>query len=253
MAKRPSMLVVVQEAVRLAILEQALEPGAKLPEDAVGEQFGVSRTIARRALERLAAEELVEIQPNRSASVIRPTLAEAHDLFEVRIDLEDVVVRRLCGRLKGASRKRLEAAVAVEDAAYHARSPEYIRLSAQFHILLAEMTGSPLLSRTLRQIIWRSAVVLRLYGRPNWDDRPHEHHDLIALIADGPLAKAQLAMREHLQSVLTRALEGAKLPSDPTLREVLSHYAAAVKRAPATRARAKERSRPAEELHDLAD
>jgi regulatory GntR family protein len=60
MAKRPSMLVVVQEALRRAILEQALEPGAKLPEDAVGEQFGVSRTIARRALERLAAEELGE-------------------------------------------------------------------------------------------------------------------------------------------------------------------------------------------------
>jgi DNA-binding GntR family transcriptional regulator len=247
------MLVVVQEALRLAILEQALEPGAKLPEDAVGEQFGVSRTIARRALERLAAEELVEIQPNRSASVIRPTLAEAHDLFEVRIDLEDVVVQRLCERLKGASKKRLEAAVAAEDAAYHARSPEYIRLSAQFHILLAEMTGSPLLSRTLRQIIWRSAVVLRLYGRPNWDDRAHEHRDLIALIADGPLAKAQLAMREHLQSVLTRALDGAKLPTDPTLGEVLSHYAAAVKSVPATRGRGKERSRPAEELHDLTD
>jgi DNA-binding GntR family transcriptional regulator len=253
MTKRTSMLAVVQEALRLAILEQALEPGAKLPEDAVGEQFGVSRTIARRALERLAAEELVEIQPNRSASVIRPTLAEAHDLFGVRIDLEDVVVRRLCGRLSAASKKRLKAAVAAEDAAYRARSPEYIRLSAQFHILLAEMTGSPLLSRTLRQIIWRSAVVLRLYGRPNWDDRGHEHHDLIALIADGPLANAQVAMREHLQSVLTRALDGAKLPSDPTLKDVLSHYVAAAKGAATTRGRAKGRSHPTDALHDLAD
>jgi DNA-binding GntR family transcriptional regulator len=253
MAKRPSMLVAVQEALRRAILEQALEPGAKLPEDAVGEQFGVSRTIARRALERLAAEELVEIQPNRSASVIRPTLAEAHDLFEVRIDLEDVVVQRLCGRLKTASKKRLEAAVAAEDKAYHARSAEYVRLSAQFHILLAEMTESPLLSRTLKHVIWRSAVVLRLYGRPNWDDRGHEHHDLIALIADGPLSQARFAMREHLQSVLTRALDGAKLPSDPTLRDVLSHYAAVVKTPPSKRSRSKERSRPAREVHNLTD
>lgn len=253
MAKQPSMLAALQEALRRAILEQALEPGAKLPEDAVGEQFGVSRTIARRALERLAGEELVEIRPNRGASVIRPTLAEAHDLFEVRMDLEDVVVQRLCGRLKAASKKRLEAAVAAEDKAYHARSAEYVRLSAQFHILLAEMTGSPLLSRTLRQIIWRSAVVLRLYGRPNWDDRGQEHHDLITLIADGPLPNAQLAMREHLRSVLTRALDGAKLPSDPTLRDVLSHYAAVVKRAPAKRSRARERSRPARELHNLTD
>jgi DNA-binding GntR family transcriptional regulator len=175
-------------------------------------------------------------------------LAEAYDLFEVRMDFEDVVVQRLCGRLEAASKKRLESAVAAEDTAYHARSLEYIRLSAQFHILLAEMTGSPLLSRTLRQLIWRSAVVLRLYGRPNWDDRGHEHHDLIALIADGPLSKARLAMREHLQLVLTRALDGAKLPSDPTLKDVLAHYAAVTKAAPATRARAKERSRPTREL-----
>jgi hypothetical protein len=90
--------------------------------------------------------------------------------------------------------------------------------------------------------------VLRLYGRPNWDDRGHEHHDLIALIADGPLSKARLAMREHLQLVLTRALDGAKLPSDPTLKDVLAHYAAVTKAAPATRARAKERSRPTREL-----
>jgi hypothetical protein len=115
------------------------------------------------------------------------------------------------------------------------------------------MTESPLLSRTLKHVIWRSAVVLRLYGRPNWDDRGHEHHDLIALIADGPVSQARLAMREHLQSVLTRALDGAKLPSDPTLRDVLSHYAAVVKTAAPKSPRAKERSRPAREMRDLTD
>jgi DNA-binding GntR family transcriptional regulator len=38
-------------------------------------------------------------------------LAEAYDLFEVRMDFEDVVVQRLCGRLEAASKKRLESAV----------------------------------------------------------------------------------------------------------------------------------------------
>jgi DNA-binding GntR family transcriptional regulator len=38
----------VYQLIRRAILEQALNPGTRLPEDRVGEQFGVSRTIVRR-------------------------------------------------------------------------------------------------------------------------------------------------------------------------------------------------------------
>lgn len=230
MAEREPRVVTVHEALRLAILEQALEPGAKLPEDTIGDEFGVSRTIARRALERLAAEELVEIQPNRGASVIRPTLEQARDLFDVRIDLEDVVVSRLSGQLTSAQVKELNAAISAEDAALDAKRPEYIRLSAQFHILLAEMTRSPLLARYLRQLVWRSAVVLRLYGRPDWDNRKHEHHDLVGLLAAGHTEQARTAMREHLRHVLLRALDGAKLPADPGLNEILRHYAQATRR-----------------------
>ena len=41
-----------------AILEQRLAPGTKLSEEALGEIFGVSRTIIRRALSRLAHEQV---------------------------------------------------------------------------------------------------------------------------------------------------------------------------------------------------
>jgi DNA-binding GntR family transcriptional regulator len=58
---------VICRALRRAIIEQALEPGAKLPEDSLGERFGVSRTIARHALGQLAAEGLVELRRNRIA------------------------------------------------------------------------------------------------------------------------------------------------------------------------------------------
>jgi DNA-binding GntR family transcriptional regulator len=39
----------IYRALRHAIMEKALEPGSKLPEDAIGEQFGASRTIVRNA------------------------------------------------------------------------------------------------------------------------------------------------------------------------------------------------------------
>ena len=76
-------------ALRSAILERALLPGMKLPEDSLGERFGASRTIVRQALERLSAEGLVELRHNKGAAVASPSLEEAQDLFELRAQVED--------------------------------------------------------------------------------------------------------------------------------------------------------------------
>ncbi len=224
--KRVPRVTAVHEALRRAILEQALEPGVKLPEDAIGEQFGVSRTIARRALELLAAEELVQIRPNRGATVVRPTLEEARDIFRVRIDLEDVIVRRLCGQLTAKQLQTLRACVELEEAAHRQRRPDYIRLSAEFHVTLAEMTGSPLLLRYMRQLTWRSALVLSLHGRPDWEScNVSEHAALIAALGSPDVEAACRLMREHLEAVLTRALDGQKIAEDHGLRDVLRRYA----------------------------
>jgi DNA-binding GntR family transcriptional regulator len=222
-----SRVEIVHQALRRAIVEQALEPGAKLPEDAIGERFGVSRTIVRRALERLAAEELVEMQPNRGASVVAPTLEEARDLFEIRMELEDVVVRRLCGRLTPAQIERLNAAVTREEEAHLQRRQDYIRLSGEFHAVLAEMTESPMLRRYLRQLVWRSALVLRLHGRPDWEDcNVHEHHELIAALIAGDVDRCRSLMAAHLRAVLTRGLKGGGARSEPSLWDILAVYAA---------------------------
>ena len=59
----------VHDLLRRAIIEQALKPGMRLPEDTVGEQFGVSRTIVRHALVRLENQGLVITRRNRGAFV----------------------------------------------------------------------------------------------------------------------------------------------------------------------------------------
>jgi DNA-binding GntR family transcriptional regulator len=81
---RPTRTDQVHAALRLAIIEQQLAPGARLPEDTIGESFGTSRTIAREALGRLAVEGLVDLIPNRGAFVAKPTLDEGRDIFAVR-------------------------------------------------------------------------------------------------------------------------------------------------------------------------
>ncbi len=232
MKQRGGRVDAIYAGLRLAILEQVLQPGTKLPEDAIGEQFGASRTVVRRALELLASEELVDIRPNRGASVAKPSLEEARDLFSVRQDVEQLVIRRLCGNLTPAQVKRLNAQIDAEETAHRDGRPEYIRHAAEFHLVLAEMTGSPLLARYMRQLVGRSALILGLYGRPRWSDcSVQEHRDLVACLAQGDMARLSTLMHDHLEAVLTRAIETAGSDRDRGLRDLLAPYAEATKTA----------------------
>ena len=216
----------IHRALRQAIIEQALEPGAKLAEDTIGETFGVGRTVARRALELLATEELVEFRPNRGAAVAKPSLAEGRDLFAVRIDLERVVVRRLTGRLEASQLEALTRMVEHEHHALHNGRPEYIRLAAEFHVVLGEMTRSATLSRFLTQLVWRSSLVMRLYGKPRWEAcNLQEHLALIEALAGSDPDRSEHLMQAHLESVLTRALDGEKSAGSPEISEILARYA----------------------------
>src|SRR5262245_15486706 len=75
-AKNGDRSTAIYRALRHAIIEQALEPGAKLPEDAIGERFGASRTIVRHVLGQLSAEGLVELRRNHGATVATPSWDE---------------------------------------------------------------------------------------------------------------------------------------------------------------------------------
>src|SRR5882757_10697894 len=81
MSKKSTRVDVACKALRQAIIEQALPPGTKLPEDELGARFGMSRTLVRAALALLQSEGLVDAHPRRTATTARPTLDEAKDVF----------------------------------------------------------------------------------------------------------------------------------------------------------------------------
>lgn len=213
-------------ALRRAIIEQALEPGAKLPEDALGERFGVSRTIARHALGQLAAEGLVELRRNRIAVVATPSWQEARDTFDIRIELERLVVRQLAGRLNREQIAALRSHVDAEEAARGGPDAVSIRLATEFHILLAQMTQSPILIRYVSEIAYRCCLTLSLFSRPHSSDCAiSEHRLLIDALAEGDAGKVMGLMHHHLDSVAGRALVAEAKPRGRDIMEILAPYA----------------------------
>ncbi|MBB3945119.1 DNA-binding GntR family transcriptional regulator [Rhizobium skierniewicense] len=193
-------------SLRRAILEQALKPGTKLPEDSIGDTFGVSRTSARNALLRLASDGLVEIKPNRGAAVAMPALEEAQEVFALRRCLEREVISRLCMRMPRDGIDALVSHVREEERALQASSPRSIRLAGEFHILLAELTGSKLLIDFISQVVSRSSLILARFGRPHSAECGiDEHIQLIEALKNQDPEAAVSIMDHHLHAVEDRA------------------------------------------------
>ncbi|MBS0561996.1 MAG: GntR family transcriptional regulator [Proteobacteria bacterium] len=196
----------VYRGLRQAIIEQALAPGAKLPEDAVAARFGVSRTVVRAALERLSAEGLVDRPVNRSARVASIGVEEAADLVALRQQIETLVMQRLAGRLAPADLGDLRAHVRREEQASSLNQPEAVRLSGDFHVRLAEATGSPLLTRYVSDLVSRASLILAGHALPHSSScAVHDHDRLLDLLEAGDTAAAQDFMRAHLDRIAGHA------------------------------------------------
>jgi DNA-binding GntR family transcriptional regulator len=211
----------VYRALKRAILEQALTPGTKLPEDSIGERLGVSRTLVREALLRLSGEGLVELRPNRGACVAHPSLEDGRDIFAVRGALERLVVQGLAGKLTAEQRRRIEAHVAAEETANGHDAAASIRLAGEFHTLLADMSGNALLARYVNDVVSRCSLILALYGRRHSAEcGASEHRAVLAALVKGDADGAATLMATHLDAITTRAL----LANDDP-RDVLASYA----------------------------
>lgn len=213
-------------ALRRAILEQALKPGTKLPEDALGECFGVSRTIARHALGQLAAEGLIDLERNRGATVAQPSWEDARDLFDIRVGVEATATARLAGRLTPEQVRILRNHVEKESTARDKSPAVAIRLATEFHILLAEMTESPVLIKYVRELCLRCGLTLALHGRPHSSECAiNEHSSIIDALQEGDSDTALKLMSDHLALVADRALIQPYLHNSANLMDVLAPYA----------------------------
>lgn len=185
-----------------AILENRLPPGTKLTEDGLGEIFGVSRTVVRKALLRLGHENMVRIRPNRGAVVASPSIEEARAVFETRRVLENAVVRRFAGNATAEQLDSLRELVALENDA-HERGDRsgWIRLSGNFHVHLAEMNGNPVMVDFLRELVSRTSLIVAMYEAPGRSAcASDEHLDLVDAIAGGDGNRAGRLMTAHLNN-----------------------------------------------------
>jgi DNA-binding GntR family transcriptional regulator len=214
--------------LRQAIVEQALVPGAKLPEDVLATHFAVSRTLIRAALARLANEGLIDTGNKRTATVARPSREEAKAVFEVRRCLEVEVTRLLIKNWQPSYATILEEHVLKEEDADGAGNPKLsLRVASDFHFLLAQLAGNPLLERYVSEVVSRCSLILAVHGNEQSQECGiREHHELIAALSTHDEVRALHLMEHHLQSLEERALAQRPDTSRSDITEILGRYSA---------------------------
>ncbi len=193
----------IVDRIVAAVMEQRLPPGTKLSEATLCETFGVSRMRVRRALLLLANQDIVELLSNRGAFIASPTRQEARDVFEARKAIEPDVVRLAVERADAADIAGLEGHLRLEAEAHGERNRRNaIRLSGEFHVLLASTTGNAVLARMTRALVTRTSLIIGLFGASGVSDCPEaEHAEILDAIKRKDAETAIALARDHLSHI----------------------------------------------------
>lgn len=195
----------IVERIFEAVIDQQLPPGTKLSESALCEAFGVGRMRIRRSLLLLASREVVELHANRGAYVASPSATQAREVFEARLALEPTIARLAVERATPDGIAALVAHLEMEHAAHrtHQRR-DAIRLSGQFHTLMAQLAGNAVMLRMTKELVTRSSLIIGMYGAPGVTNcRDDDHAAIVDAFRSGDGARAETTMRAHLAHIET--------------------------------------------------
>jgi DNA-binding GntR family transcriptional regulator len=214
----------VYDAIHGAIVEHRLAPGTRLREAELAAGFEVSRTVVRQALQRLAADQVVELQHNRGAVVPQPSREQAAHVFDARRVVECEVARRLAGRLDDGKRAALQAIID-DEAAADARGDRAaaIRLSGEFHRALARLSGNPAFLRFLDDLLPTTSLLIALYQPGTQRACAAHHHGGLLAALGGSGAGAAGEMRRHLVEI-ERSLSARETAPASSLRDLFAPY-----------------------------
>jgi DNA-binding GntR family transcriptional regulator len=204
-------------AIQAQVLSGAMPVGTRLRQEALAEQFGVSRTPVREALRQLQATGLVQLVPNRGAVVRGPSAREIREAYEVRAELEGLAAELAAERISDRDLVRLREAQALfrESVstliARRARRPApwkdesvWVRANDLFHQAILDAAANGRLSDTIadlhrsfpRDLTW--AALSR--SSPLLEENVEQHERILEAIEQRDPVEARRRMIDHVRS-----------------------------------------------------
>jgi DNA-binding GntR family transcriptional regulator len=198
LAERGSTSRMIANALRTAIVDGTLSPGAPLRQDAIARHFSVSAIPVREALRQLESEGWAKVEMNKGATVAPLSADEAREIYEIRAALESLAIGLAIPAHTPASLRHAEALCKAASA--ETDLSLYVARNEAFHLSLYEPAARPQLFEMIRMLHGRGERYLRLkFGLPSYKgDSDREHAALLKAVRRRDVATAQSLVTEHL-------------------------------------------------------
>lgn len=211
---RATLTEQLEQAMRADILDGVLEPGERLRAIDLTARYGVSATPLREALQRLAVENLVELDPRYGATVAPISVSDLRDIYDQLQLIGCLALERSVAR--GDDSWAEDVTARFSALAIATRQQEQIsdgddetrrRLAAQageahwdFHNALYSACDSQWLMRFVQMLHAHSERYRRLAQHTAGERRDtlHEHEEIMRAALRRDAATAVTSLREHL-------------------------------------------------------
>lgn len=203
----------VQTMVERDIVLGRFKPGDRLDEEELAKVYETSRTPIREALRSLASVGMVSIRPRRGAVVVRPTVSEIVEAFEIVAELEALAARLACERADDARIRDIGRLHQLcKTAALTGTADEYLDANNRFHEAIWKASGNTFLVEQIRLVERRLAPYRHaITFEPGRQQRGLEEHEDIALaLSKRDPATAAISMRKHVMILADDALNLAR-------------------------------------------
>lgn len=205
------------ERIYLELRERAMRydfrPGARINEQALGREFGISRPPLREALNRLVAEGFLDFVMNKGFFRKAVSVEELFNLYQVRIALERRAVLLAVQNASDAEIDSLRAYwSAVMASAASMSIGDLLLADEEFHRRLAALAHNRELCQFLEQVTRRIHVARHIdLEQSDWNAGAfNAHAQLVELLQARQLDAALKALSEHIDLSLKRAVQITK-------------------------------------------
>jgi DNA-binding GntR family transcriptional regulator len=190
----------IADALRADVIDAALAPGETVTEAGVAMRFGVARSTARLAIEKLVADGLLHREAHRAARVPEFDRDDIEDLYATRSVIEGAAMRRL------AEEGAVPAEALVAHRGIRAAAREggaFAALDIAFHRALVAGQRSPRLARTHEQLMGEVELGIgqvQAHALMSATTIAEQHEYILAAVIAGDGERAERLAREHVTS-----------------------------------------------------
>ncbi len=197
----------VFQVLREGILAQTFRPGERLNVHDLAARLGVSLTPVKDAINRLAAEGLIEIKPRSGTFVAAISPNDVAETFEIRAALECLAAERMLARITEEDLERFAKLAADLEKPVTTKKQRTFHeaRNIEFHALIVELSGNRKLIEMYRNLNAHIQIARIHDTRREWTARMEqerrEHREIFAAIK----ARDRRLLVETLSGHINRA------------------------------------------------